>query len=191
MTENREPMPAPLSFRTADLADVPAIVALVESAYRGDASRQGWTTEADLLDGRRTDADDVGRLISSTSSLILLGVAESGGIVGCCNVQRRSEGRAYFGLFAVSPARQSAGIGGRLLTAAEDWARREWGARTMRMTVLGQRPDLIAWYARRGYLATGETEEWPHRSATFGIPRRDGLYFVTLEKVIGGAPDWI
>ncbi len=175
-------MPAAITIRDAAVGDVDGIVRLVESAYRGQSSRAGWTTEADLLDGGRTDAAEVAGMLAAPDSVMLLATDEAGTVLGCCHLQRRDERRAHFGMFAVRPALQGAGIGRRLLVAAEDRARRAWGSAVMEMTVLGQRADLIAWYLRRGYSATGETTPWPYRSATFGIPRRDDLYFATLAK---------
>jgi GNAT superfamily N-acetyltransferase len=171
-----------ISLRTATVDDVPAVVSLVESAYRGDASRAGWTTEADLLVGRRTDPAEVLRLITTAGNVILVATSPDGGIVGCCHLQRRDEDTAYFGLFAVRPTAQAGGIGGWLLAAAEERARRDWGATTMEMTVLGQREDLIAWYRRKGYRPTGRTVPWPPSENVRSTPLRDDLYFATLAK---------
>lgn len=171
-----------ISIRDATVDDVPAVVSLVESAYRGDASRAGWTTEADLLVGRRTDKEEVTRLITTSGDLILLAVDEAGEPVGCCHLQRRHGGVAYFGLFAVRPTAQGGGIGGSLLAAAEERARREWGAAAMEMTVIGQREDLMAWYRRKGYQPTGDTFPWPPSENVRSTPLRQDLYFATLAK---------
>lgn len=174
---------AVLSFRHAAAGDVAAIVALVESAYRGDASRAGWTTEADLLDGQRTDAVAVATLLRAPASTVLL--AESGGtLVGCCELERRPDAQAYFGMFSVQPAQQGGGVGRDLLAEAERIARDEWGATTMVMTVLAQRAELIAWYERRGYQRTGETKPFPYGDERFGIPRRPDLIFDVLAKAL-------
>jgi ribosomal protein S18 acetylase RimI-like enzyme len=176
-----------IRVREARLDDVASIVALVESAYRGAPSRAGWTTEADLLDGRRTDEADVTANLTAADSLMLLAVDEAQEelLVGCCHLKRAAPETAYFGMFAVAPTRQAAGIGRLLLDAAEALAVSRWSATAMEMTVLGQRTDLIAWYQRRGYQPTGATTGWPHRSKTFGRPRRDDLYFATLSKPLG------
>lgn len=176
-----------LSFRAAAPADVPAIVALVESAYRGDASRAGWTTEADLLDGQRTDVAEVTRLLSGRGSVILLAERE-GAAVACCHLEHRGD-HAYFGMFAVSPGAQAAGVGRALLAEAERFARAEWSAPEQRMTVISAREDLIAWYERRGYRRTGERSPFPYGDERFGIPRRDDLEFETLVKPLGVASD--
>src|SRR4051794_26158736 len=117
------------TIRTAVTADVRAVVDLVQSAYRGESSRAGWTTEADLLDGRRTDVESVTATISSATSVVLIAEDDAGELVGCCQLDRREDGVGYFGLFAVRPLRQGAGIGGRLLDVAERMALEEFGAR--------------------------------------------------------------
>jgi GNAT superfamily N-acetyltransferase len=169
-------------FRIATAADVEAVVALVESAYRGDASRAGWTTEADLLDGQRTDADAVAAIVAGPGAVLL--AEENGGLAGCCQLEPSGDA-CYFGLFAVDPTRQGGGIGGRILDVAEQTARDRFGARTMEMTVIAQRDELIAWYERRGYTRTGETRPFPYGDERFGIPLRDDLHFVVLAKGLG------
>lgn len=175
-------MSTTLTFRTASPADVPAIVSLVESAYRGEASRTGWTTEADLLDGQRTDAAQVSELLAGDGSLILLAERDDE-MIACCHIERR-DGYAYFGMFAVSPAAQAGGIGRAMLGEAERRARDEWDTTEMRMTVLTAREDLIAWYERRGYNRTGEHAPFPYGDERFGVPRRDDLQFETLVKAL-------
>lgn len=176
-----------LEFSAAGPSDVDAVVALVESAYRGEASRAGWTTEADLLAGQRTDRSQVMSLIRRPRSVVLL--ARSGGrLVGCCHLEftevagPREVGdaaSAYFGMFAVSPAEQGAGVGRALITEATGRAL-DQGCAEMRMTVIRQRPDLIAWYRRLGFEPTGETEPFPYGDESFGRPLRDDLEFVVL-----------
>lgn len=171
-------------FRAAVVADIDAIVALVESAYRGESGLRGWTTESHLLDGRRTDAADVGALIERADSRLLL--AECGGqLKASCHVERQDE-VGYFGMFAVDPGEQSSGLGKRVLAEAERIAREEWRCRAMRMTVIVQREELIAWYGRRGYRRTGEYQPFPYGDERFGIPRRDDLRFEVLLKEFAG-----
>jgi ribosomal protein S18 acetylase RimI-like enzyme len=170
-----------LAFRTAEDADVPALVALIESAYRGESSRAGWTTEADLLGGRRTDPDGVAAVVKGPDSRML--VAERDGeLVACCQLARRAAGHAYFGMFAVRPGLQGGGVGRLVLAEAERAAREDWGAREMHMTVIVQREDLIAWYVRRGYGRTGTLSPFPYGDERFGLPRRDDLAFELLIK---------
>ena len=170
-----------LSYRHATATDVEAIVQLVESAYRGEGSRAGWTTEADLLDGQRTDAAAVAEMLDPPESTVLL--AEDGGqLVGCCRLERRHRAEAYFGMFSVQLLQQGEGVGRQLLAEAERIARDDWAATTMIMTVIAQRTELIAWYERRGYHRTGETEPFPYGNERYGVPRRPDLVFAVLTK---------
>mgnify|MGYP002777036870 CR=1 FL=1 len=169
-----------LVFRAAGAADIDAVVALVESAYRGDASRIGWTTEADFLEGRRTGADDVGACIARERSRVLL--AERGGQLLACAHVAVEDGAGYFGMFSVQPALQGAGVGKQVLAEAERIVRDEWRVPVMRMTVIDIREELIAFYLRRGYRRTGVTKPFPYGDARFGLPLRDDLRFEILEK---------
>jgi GNAT superfamily N-acetyltransferase len=170
------------SFRHATPADVPAVVALVESAYRGDASRAGWTTEADLLDGHRTDADDVRSCIDRVRSVMLL-AERDGDLVACAHLTVEGES-GYFGMFSVTPALQRAGLGKLVLAEAERVVRDDWNLRVMRMSVIDVRVELIAFYERRGYVRTGITKPFPYGNERFGVPRRDDLRFEVLEKTL-------
>jgi GNAT superfamily N-acetyltransferase len=157
------------------------VAALVHSAYRGEASRAGWTTEADLLDGQRIEVDEVAAKVGHHSAEVLVAVTPDGVVVACCEIERRSAG-AYFGMFAVVPRLQSAGIGRLLLGAAEARAVELWSAATMEMTVIEQRGELIAWYERRGYRLTGERRPFPYGDVSKGLPLRADLVFVVLSK---------
>lgn len=168
------------TFRAATPADVPALVELVQASYRGDSSRAGWTTEADILDGQRTDPDMVAEAVSGPGSRML--IAEDGGaLVACCQLEDRG-GHTYFGMFAVDPRRQGGGLGKKVLAEAERVARDEWGAKEMHMTVISVREDLIAWYVRRGYARTGQKSPFPYGDERFGLPKRDDLEFELLVK---------
>ncbi|HEY7872121.1 MAG TPA: GNAT family N-acetyltransferase [Rudaea sp.] len=171
---------AQLTFRNAGAADVPAIVALVESAYRGDASRAGWTTEADLLDGQRVDTAGVEEIIAKPDSRVLLGEF-AGNLRVCCHIEKQGVA-CYFGMFAVDPVVQSGGVGKSTMAQAERIARNEWHCTRMEMTVISVRDDLIAWYERRGYRRSGVFKPFPYGDARFGIPKRDDLRFEILEK---------
>jgi GNAT superfamily N-acetyltransferase len=168
------------AFRLATQADVPDLVTLIESAYRGKASRAGWTTEADLLDGQRTDPEMIAALVRDPASRLIVAEAD-GALVACCQLERR-DGHAYFGTFAVRPGLQGGGIGRRVLAEAERLARDEWDAAEMHMTVITAREELLAWYARRGYVRTGELSPFPYGDDRFGRPKRDDLQFETLVK---------
>lgn len=173
---------ARLHFRAATGADITAIVALTQSAYRGESSRAGWTTEADLLDGQRIDAQAVGDCITIARSRIVL-AERDGALIASAHVAVE-DGAGYFGMFAVSPGAQGSGIGRQVLAEAERVARDEWQQSTMRMTVIDVRDELIAWYQRRGYHRTGIIKPFPYGDVRFGIPRRDDLRFEVLEKFL-------
>ncbi|MEU0642622.1 GNAT family N-acetyltransferase [Streptomyces umbrinus] len=169
-----------LTFRDATDADVDALVVLIESAYRGDSSRTGWTTEADILEGQRTDPEGVRAVIKSSDSRLLT-VEREGTVVACCQLEHRGD-HAYFGMFAVSPTLQGAGLGKVIIAEAERFARETWDVKEMHMTVISVRDDLIAWYERRGYRRTGEMTPFPYGDERFGIPQRDDLRFELLVK---------
>lgn len=168
------------TFRLATPADVAAIVPLVESAYRGDVSRKGWTTEADLLDGQRTDPVGVAELVTKPGSCMLL-AERDGALLACANLEKRGDA-GYFGMFSVRPDLQGAGIGRAMLAEAERIARDDWHCGEMHMTVISVRDELIAWYERRGYKRTGIYSPFPYGDARFGLPKRDDLRFELLVK---------
>jgi ribosomal protein S18 acetylase RimI-like enzyme len=174
-------------IRGATLADVPALHSLIESAYRGDSARRGWTHEADMLGGQRTDEDALAEMLTDPTQQIL--VAEVDGLlVGSVQVQRHDDGRAYLGQLAVDPDQQAGGIGSRLIEAAEALAVSEFGASVMEMTVIVQRTELTAYYARRGYRETGEMRPFPFDNARIGVATRRDLAFTVLEKVLRSSP---
>ena len=151
------------AIRLASRDDIAAIRALVESAYRGDTARAGWTHEADLLSGDRTSDEELAAVFANPDQRLL--VAESdGAILGTVTVSRAGPDRAYLGMLAVAPQGQAGGIGRRLLAAAEAAAQEAWGSATVEMTVIGRRSELIGWYERRGYARTGEIRPFPHAS---------------------------
>ena len=168
------------TFRFATPDDIAAIVALVESAYRGDVSRKGWTTEADFLDGNRIDREVLQRDIERPRSRVLL-AERDGALLACAHVADE-EGAGYFGMFSVSPALQGGGIGKALLAESERIVRDEWALPAMRMTVIDIRDELIQFYERRGYARTGVKKPFPYGDTRFGIPTRDDLRFEVLEK---------
>ena len=167
-----------VTFRDATDADVDAVVALVESAYRGDASRAGWTTEADILQGQRTDPEGVLDIVKSPDCRLLT-VERDGRLVACCQLEHRGD-HAYFGMFAVSPQLQGEGLGKIVMAEAERQAQESWGVTEMHMTVISVRDDLIAWYERRGYRRTGRMTPFPYGDERFGIPQRADLRFELL-----------
>ncbi|MGD0678924.1 MAG: GNAT family N-acetyltransferase [Polyangiaceae bacterium] len=172
----------PVDFRQATVLDAGKLLTLIQSAYRGDASRAGWTTEADLLEGQRTDAEELASILGDREAHLLVATLKNE-IVGCV-LSRREHAVATIGLFAVRPDLQALGLGKRLLAEVEKRAQRIFGVYRARMTVIAQRVELIAWYVRRGYVVTGRTEPFPYGNARFGLPTRGDLQFVVLEKVL-------
>jgi GNAT superfamily N-acetyltransferase len=162
--------------------DVAAAVDLVESAYRGERSKAGWTTEAAMLGGQRTDAAELTVIVSSAKCELIVAIDADAELIGCCGIEGRGAGVAHFGPFAVRPGLQGGGVGKLLLAEAERVARDVWACHTLEMTVIAQRDDLIGWYLRRGYALTGETRPFPYGDERFGLPLRDDLRFVMLAK---------
>lgn len=195
-----------LIFRNATPSDVSAVVELVESAYRGEASRAGWTTEADLLDGQRTDEIEIREIIGrpqsrirvaeqpvvdvhhaardqSNARLIKVNALTNHAVVACVRIENAGDA-GYIGMVSVRPTLQNLGVGRQLLDEAERLIRDELHLQRARMTVIGQRETLIAWYERRGYSVTGKREQFPYGQPRAGTPRRDDLYFEVLEKIL-------
>jgi GNAT superfamily N-acetyltransferase len=168
-------------FRQAVFADVEAIAELVNSAYRGETSRAGWTTEADILDGLRTDSDEVERLIESEYSIILLCFNDNYLIGAVC--LEAAQATVYIGMFVVNPILQGKGLGKRLLDQAEILAQQMWKVDKFQMHVITLRHELIAFYERRGYLRTGIVREFPLNPDVWQ-PKMAGLQLETLEKTI-------
>lgn len=197
-TSGVAPAPAPPpAVRAARADDVEAVVALVQAAYRGDESRQGWTTEADLLGGQRVDVAMLHDLVVADDGVVLLlDAAPPDGttpdapaaLVACCHVQRRTAS-AFVGMFAVRPTLQGRGLGRRLLAAAEEQAR-AWGRTTLELTVLDHRPELLAWYERCGFVLTGVRHPFPYGDERFGRPRRADLALLGMTRHVdpGGHP---
>jgi GNAT superfamily N-acetyltransferase len=167
-------------IRFATTGDLLPLRALVESAYRGDSARRGWTHEADLLGGQRTDEATLGAIVADLQQRILLAERE-GVLVGCVQLTSKGDGTAYLGLLAVDPELQAGGIGAQLIASCEDAARTEFGANRMEMTVIDGRAELIAYYQRKGYVLTGERRSFPMGDERFGLPTQE-LEFVVLEK---------
>jgi len=170
------------TFRSARLDDAAAIVALVNSGYRGDASRAGWTTEADYLVGKRTDEAEVRELIANPDSTMLLCI-DGDAIVGSVHLHREGAA-AYLGMFVVRPELQGRGIGRLFLSAAEEAVVRSWRSSHIYMTVITLRTELMAYYERRGYRRTGRFEPFPIEDKR-STPLVDNLRFEVLEKVLG------
>ncbi len=159
-------------------ADISAITLLVNTAYRGDESKKGWTTEAHLLSGNRIDENTIAGYLMDTGITILKYTDDTGKLTGCVYLEDKTD-YLYLGMLSVLPSEQAAGIGRTLLEAAEAYAYKK-SLRMIRMTVISSRAELIAWYKRRGYIETGEI--LPFRvPAKFGIPNTS-IELMVLQK---------
>jgi len=164
----------------ANLQDVPELNVLVNSAYRGETSKKGWTTEANLLDGIRIDEETLYSYFDNPQIIILKNTDESGRITGSVYLEIRSP-KLYVGMFSVSPLLQGKGVGRQLLEAAETLAK-QLNCHTLTMTVISTRRELISWYERRGFKATGEILPF-HEGTKFGVPKQL-IELIVLEKYI-------
>lgn len=163
----------------AELKDVSELNVLVNSAYRGDLSRQGWTTEAELLDGIRIDDERLEELIRKPDAIILKYTDSNNKIIGCVHLEKK-DNRMYLGMLTVSPTLQSKGIGKELINASEAHAKKN-NCRSVYMSVITDRIELIAWYEKYGYKNTGVKKPFPMGDPRFGLPKKQ-LEFVILEK---------
>lgn len=164
-------------------SDFPAIVDLANQAYRGTGKAKSWNHEEGILEGERLN-DALLREDLATSPeahLLVYRDGPSAPVQGTVWLEPLEDGAWYLGLFTVQPALQNRQLGRTLLAAAEDFVR-EHGGRRIRMSVLHVRETLLAWYARRGYALTGETEPFPYGDQRFGRPLRDDLHFLVLAK---------
>ncbi len=161
--------------------DITQLVELINSAYRGESSKEGWTNEADLLGGLRTDEQDLEHLLLQQGNTMLVCTGETNNLLGCVYLQLKGS-VMYLGMLTVWPKLQAKGIGKHLLVAAEDFAKQH-NCNTIEMTVISVRRELVAWYNKRGYQATGDTKPFPPDSK-FGISKKP-LEFIVLSKSLG------
>ena len=166
-----------LPLDEATPADLPAVVALMNAAYR--EAPPGWASESGLLGGQRTDPVTLAADVAQGTRLLLH--RSAGTLAASVQLREAAPRRWYLGGLTIAPVRQGVGLGHAVLHAAEAWIRTRNGT-AIEMTVIAQRPELIAWYERRGYARTGETRPFPYGDTRFGEPRRDDLHFLVLEK---------
>jgi ribosomal protein S18 acetylase RimI-like enzyme len=167
-----------MDFRIATEADVTQLVSLINNAYRGDSSRKGWTTEADILGGLRIDAAGVREILQDPSADLHLFQNESGELQACVYLAEKQD-HLYLGMLSVNPDSQGSGIGKRILEYADEVAKQK-GLKKIRMTVIHLRKELIGWYMRHGYELTGETEPWID-GVHIG-ERKTDFHFLVLQK---------
>lgn len=172
-----------IEFTQANDSHIPALVKLVNSAYRGDSSKAGWTTEADLLLGQRVDAEGLKEQINKEDSVVLIAEDEDADkILGCVHIEKRGS-RCYLGMLTVDPTLQGKGLGKQLVDECEAFAQ-FWDCHQIYMTVIAQRTELIAWYEKLGFKNTKKTEPFPYGDERFGIPQVPDLVFTILEKSV-------
>jgi len=177
-----------LEQRLAQESDIPVLCALVNAAYRGETSRAGWTTEADLLTGVRTSERTIQALLAREDACILIGEDASGVMAASICLERHPEvsGTVHLGMIAVSPLLQNRGYGKTMILAAEKLARVQWAAQRTEMMVISLRQELIAFYQRLGYQATGETLPFPHQPDMWQA-QVDNMQLITLRKELSFA----
>jgi ribosomal protein S18 acetylase RimI-like enzyme len=169
-----------IALQSAEEGDLPAIVALMNAAFRGTPAKQSWNVEA-FITGSRTTESLLREEIADGVQYLVAKEETTSALQGSVSLQAQSAERWHLGALTVDPALQSAGFGSKLLCSAEEYAVAR-GARAMEITVVNVRDALIAWYERRGYRMTGETRPFPYGDDRFGTPTRDDLEFVVLEK---------
>ena len=174
-----------LHFYKAEFSDAQAINTLINSAYRGEGSRKGWTTEADILDGLRTTTAEVGKIIKRDNAFMLIGVLNDEIVATiCCEWQELAfKNTVHFGMIAVKPSLQNKGYGKSLIKAAEAMTLRQWRVAGFHMAVISIRHELIAFYERLGYKRTGEFVDFPVKSDVWQ-PKVEGLNFQYLAKLV-------
>lgn len=160
--------------------DIPELNILVNSAYRGESSKKGWTTEEHLLGGIRTDEETLTQTLNN-EAITVLKYTEKNKIIGTISLEKQSD-KLYLGMLTVSPDLQGGGVGKQLLKAAEAFAKEEKIGKII-MTVISVRTELIAWYERHGYVRTGEIKPFPMDDPSFGMPK-EFLEFIVLEKLM-------
>jgi len=175
-----------LHFYKAEIADAQTVAELVNSAYRGESSRAGWTTEADILEGKRTTTQEVAAIIRREDAFILLGVLRDEIVATICCERQVLAGKnaVHFGLIAVKPLLQNKGYGRSLIQAAEAMTSREWSVAGYYMSVISLRVELTAFYERLGYQRTGEFRNFPENPGLWQ-PKVDGLSLEYLAKLVG------
>ena len=163
----------------AILSDVPSITALLNSAYRGEPSTKGWTTEAHLIAGNtRTDENNLQQIMQQPGSILIKYTNEQQAIIGCVNLQQHAN-KIYLGMLSVSPQLQGLGVGKQLLQAAEEYAQ-YLKCGSIYMSVISVRTELIHWYKRHGYRDTGERKPFVEDALTG--KHLQPLAFLILEK---------
>lgn len=179
-------------FIQATIKDLEELSGFVNSAYRGESSKKGWTTEADLLGGQRTDVQELAHKISTPDQTIWLLKNNSKELLGCIHLTKmqtieaaslQDKSLAHLGMLTVSPQHQNLGLGKKILDFAEDFCKTHWQSQEMELEVISVRKELIAFYLRRGYVFTNEVRPFPMTNPQFGLPKQF-LEFLVMKKVL-------
>jgi len=166
-----------MNITKATPEDIPQLETLINSAYRGEESKKGWTTEADLLTGKRINADGIKKIIGEPNAVILKCCSDDNTLIGCVYL-KKNYNKMYLGMLTVSPTLQAGGIGKKILKASEEYAI-EKNCDTMEMRVVSIRHELIAWYQRHGYHNTGKIIPFPDDPLS---TKTQPLEFIQMEK---------
>ena len=169
-----------MNISRATIQDIPQLVTLINSAYRGEQSKKGWTTEADLLGGLRTDPDSLKKMMNKQDAVILKFCNDDAELHGSVYLEK-TENKMYLGMLTVSPLEQAKGIGKKLLSAAEKYTR-DQKCLAVKITVISVRHELVNWYEKHGYYKTGETKPFP-ADEKLGLPKQP-LELIVMEKQV-------
>lgn len=167
----------------AEISDIPALSLLIESAYRGETAKIGWTSESDLIDGKRLNDGELAQVIGNSDNQIFIirDSEDSSSILASICIFKKAN-VCEFGMFAVDPKRQSNGVGKALLSHAENFAKTQWGFARMQLSVITKRQSLIDYYKRRGYSAIGKTFSMSDHHLNDGMTRGHDLELEIYEK---------
>jgi ribosomal protein S18 acetylase RimI-like enzyme len=166
----------------ANPTDIPELNTLINSAYRGEISKNGWTTEAEILDGIRINEETLATYFEQSNVSILKCSNEVGEIIGTVYLELNTP-KLYLGMFAVSPFVQGKGIGKMLLKEAEELALTHHCDR-IAISVISNRAELIEWYKRHGYEADGHSIAFEEIENRFGDPKIDEIRLISMEKLL-------
>jgi ribosomal protein S18 acetylase RimI-like enzyme len=169
-------------FFPATPPDIDELVLFINGAYRGKSAELGWASEGKLISGQRIDADMLAEMLSAGDTILLMRDQTASPLAGCVSIKPTDNPSIwYLSMLAIDPLRQAEGLGRTLLSEAESRIKAQ-GATRVKITVIWVRQALLEWYERRGYQPTGQTEPFPYGNERIGVPLRDDLYFVELEK---------
>jgi len=155
------------------------ICGLVNSVYRGENAKKGWTTEADFIEGIRITDEKIKKIIETNNNVIINALVNDK-IIGCVHLEKKS-GYTLLGMLSVDVDYQNKGIGKILINECERYTKEVYNCSEIRMKVISRRRELIEYYKRRNYYLTGEREDFGSAGDTFG-ETKEKLYFAILAK---------